>query len=68
MRIAGFGHEMDRVENGQCPFCDARPRPWHFRDALSYREFQISGMCQACQDETFVDDERPEDEEPCPCL
>jgi hypothetical protein len=24
-----------------------------FRDRLSVREFQISGMCQKCQDETF---------------
>jgi hypothetical protein len=26
-----------------------------FRDALSLREFEISGMCQDCQDAVFVD-------------
>jgi hypothetical protein len=24
-----------------------------FRDAVSAREYEISGMCQKCQDETF---------------
>ena len=27
-----------------------------FRNALSKREFQISGLCQKCQDEVFGDD------------
>jgi hypothetical protein len=30
-----------------------------FRDALSYKEYCISGMCQACQDKTFVEPENP---------
>ena len=25
-----------------------------FRDAISAREYSISGMCQTCQDKTFV--------------
>jgi hypothetical protein len=28
-----------------------------FRDALSKREYQISGLCQKCQDEMFGSDE-----------
>ena len=24
-----------------------------FKDALSFKEYQISGMCQVCQDEVF---------------
>jgi hypothetical protein len=28
-----------------------------FRDALSAREFEISGLCQATQDEVFTDPE-----------
>lgn len=32
-----------------------------FRDALSVREYEISGWCQACQDRVFVEpDEEPE--------
>jgi len=27
-----------------------------FKDALSAREYEISGMCQACQDRTFRED------------
>lgn len=27
-----------------------------FRDDNSFREFEISGMCQSCQDLTFVPD------------
>lgn len=30
-----------------------------FKDELSEKEFKISGMCQECQDKTFVEDERP---------
>jgi len=26
-----------------------------FRDALSTREYQISGMCQSCQDNVFAE-------------
>ena len=28
-----------------------------FRDSLSVKEYHISGMCQICQDEVFVEDE-----------
>jgi len=27
--------------------------PWHFRDALSRKEFGISRMCQVCQDKIW---------------
>lgn len=39
------------IETDQCPLCGAviRGAP-DFRDALSRREYGISGMCQACQD------------------
>lgn len=37
----------------KCPMC------WNpiegFRDALSEREYEISGLCQNCQDEIFGD-------------
>ncbi len=28
-----------------------------FRDSLSVKEYNISGMCQKCQDEVFVENE-----------
>jgi hypothetical protein len=44
-----------RERNGkQCVTCGSiRILPSDFRDELSYKEFQISFMCQKCQDETF---------------
>ncbi len=44
-----------RKANKKCPFCGkdmSNPRG-QFRDALSYKEFQISGLCQDCQDKVF---------------
>lgn len=58
MRAAGFSEQVKAVENGKCPFCakaiDGQlGTPNGFRDALSLREFGISGLCQKCQDEFF---------------
>ena len=39
------------IESGKCVFCD---EPFLcFKDKLSQKEYEISGMCQKCQDETF---------------
>ena len=57
------GNKMGVVD---CPTCGAKPleaplidgstsKVFPFRDELSTREYQISGMCQKCQDETFID-------------
>ena len=43
-----------------CVTC-GKPVITPFRDALSEREYTISGMCQACQDSVFGDDNSPED-------
>ena len=40
---------------GLCPFC--RNPPGEFRDALSLREFKISGLCQECQNSVFNSEE-----------
>ena len=49
-----FPIEAARVEAGHCAFDESHDvRPESFRDALSRKEFGISGMCQKCQDETF---------------
>jgi hypothetical protein len=48
-----------------CPFCGKPPTEtglnygplaFLFRDELSAREYRISGLCQTCQDETFLPD------------
>lgn len=41
-----------------CPTCSKMFDPQiEFKDELSKREFQISGMCQECQDEVFNEDD-----------
>ena len=53
MRKMGFGPLVDLVEKGKCPFCKKQVDPGKFRDELILREYQISGMCQECQDDFF---------------
>ena len=53
MRAAGFGKEMDAVETGICPTCKKDIDRKGFKDARSLREYFISGLCQACQDEVW---------------
>jgi hypothetical protein len=48
--ITGISRQ-DAEAKGICTWCK---RPIiGFRDELSAREYQISGFCQTCQDETF---------------
>lgn len=42
---------LGRLDAGQCPTCGNEIGI--FRDRLSEKEFEISGMCQTCQDVTF---------------
>jgi Zn-dependent M32 family carboxypeptidase len=54
LKALGFDKEVERVEKGQCPFCGSdKVNREDFRDEQSFREFQLSGLCQACQDEAF---------------
>jgi len=41
------------VESLTCATCGGDAQKVAFRDPLSWKEFQISGMCQECQDEVF---------------
>lgn len=43
------------VENDKCPTCGMPVGG--FRDELSRKEYGISGMCQACQDSVFGEEE-----------
>ena len=52
-----FPEQMERISNGECPFCGKAITPeTDFRNELSYKEYTISGMCQDCQDDLFSDD------------
>ena len=46
-----FPNFTAKIAEGKCPFCGKEPG--EFRDALSKKEYGISGLCQACQDKTF---------------
>lgn len=52
-----FPEAREAVLKGKCPTCGKEVG--EFRDALSKKEFGISGMCQECQDSVFGG---PEDE------
>lgn len=53
MKQAGFGEHVKKVEAGKCPMCGTPIDATTFKDDLSLKEFSISGMCQACQDDIF---------------
>jgi hypothetical protein len=47
---------VQAVEMGGCPFCKSIVTTDQFStwDALSQREFRISGICKPCQDKFFA--------------
>ena len=61
MQAAGFGDRLALVKQGKCPLCAKEINFRDFKDMLSAKEFEISGMCQACQDETFAEPEEDTD-------
>lgn len=64
MKQLGFGREVGRFKAGNCVFCGKGPIDVtaDFADEMSRREYEISGICQQCQDEVFNDDEEEEAE------
>ena len=53
LKDIGFFKEVQNVSEGKCPFCGKVVDPNGFRDKLSAREFENSGLCQECQDKMF---------------
>lgn len=53
LKIAGFKKEIERMDNNQCPTCGKVIFMIDLKDALSKKEFKISGMCQSCQNKVF---------------
>ncbi len=50
-----FPEFSERVAAGLCPFCGKPVNQADFKDELSRKEFGITGICQACQDDFFVE-------------
>lgn len=54
MNNAGFTKEINLTKQGKCPLCGKKiDTKTEFRDELSMREYEVSGLCQKCQDEVF---------------
>ena len=47
----------ERPEQNKCVTCGADVNPMSFQDAISFKEWRISGMCQTCQDSVFNSEE-----------
>lgn len=43
--------QIKKIKKGICPFCNKEIK--NFRDSLSRKEYEISGLCQECQDKVF---------------
>ena len=58
LQKAGFGDRVAKYQEGFCTVCEKAIHPNNeFKDELSLREYMITGLCQACQDEYFEEDE-----------
>lgn len=53
----GFQNKVKKVRNKKCPFCNKPIDMKSFTDSISVREYQISGLCQACQDDIFGEED-----------
>lgn len=53
MKQAGLGDQVKKAKAGRCPMCGTPIDITTFKDELSLREYSISGVCQACQDDIF---------------
>jgi len=49
-----FPGTKDAMANGICTLCKLPITK--FDDEMSEKEYQVSGMCQECQDKVFVED------------
>jgi hypothetical protein len=53
LKVSGFGKEVKLIKKGRCPFCCLPVDESDFKDELSKKEFELSGMCQSCQSKFF---------------
>ena len=49
-----FGRsQTEAKKEGVCVTCGNKIKIKDFKDKLSIKEYEISGLCQKCQDDTF---------------
>ena len=49
-----FGRSSTEAkERGVCVTCGNKIKMEDFKDRISIKEYEISGLCQKCQDDTF---------------
>jgi len=48
-----FPDELKAISLNKCPICGNNINKEDFKDGLSLKEFEISGMCQNCQNKVF---------------
>ena len=53
MKQLGFSKQVNDVENNICPFFFFLININDFKNYISIKEYNISGLCQRCQDEIF---------------
>ena len=53
LKKLGFEKAVDHVEHGFCPVCSEPVSIGDFRDLISKKEYEISGLCSDCQDDIF---------------
>lgn len=53
LRKFGFGENIDKVEHSFCPTCSKPVVNEDFKDELSWKEYQFSGLCMDCQGKVF---------------
>ncbi len=61
MLFENFRTYRDRRKEEKCPFCGKDPNVKGFKDELSMKEYEISGLCQDCQDEVFREPDEEDD-------
>ncbi len=60
ININQIGNELKNMQtlrdNRQCPFCKKNIEDLgEFNDSISLKEYQISGLCQSCQNSFFTE-------------
>jgi len=48
-----FPKMVDNFEKGLCSFCGEKIQENEFKDDLSKKEYEISGLCVICQNKVF---------------
>ena len=56
LKALGYESEIEAVEHGFCPLC--KEAVGKLTDQLSKDEYEISGMCQTCQERVFDGNEK----------